>query len=97
MTTQIIPLVATPAQTLTVTLGGQACRIILTTRLTGLFMDLYVKDAPVVQGVICLNWTKIVREVYRGFVGDLVFRDTQGTEDPTYDGLGGRFELLYVS
>jgi hypothetical protein len=32
-----------------------------------------------------------------GFIGDLIFIDTQGTSDPNYTGLGSRFLLAYLS
>lgn len=38
--------------------------------------------AEVVLGVICHNATSIVRERYRGFVGDLAFYDLKGSDDP---------------
>lgn len=59
------------------------------------FLDLYVNDALIIAGVLCLNETLIVRDAYLGFLGDLVFVDTQGSDDPTIDGLGTRFLLTY--
>jgi hypothetical protein len=32
-----------------------------------------------------------------GFIGNLLFVDTQGSSDPTYDGLGSRFSLVYLT
>ena len=46
------------------------------------FLDLYVNDVLIVGGVLCLNETRIVRDVYLGFIGDLSFVDTQGSDDP---------------
>src|SRR5574337_2084133 len=93
---QLIPLKAVPSQKLNVTLGGQYCTINLYTLATGLFLDLLVNDAPILQGVRCLNNDRIVREPYLGFVGDLGFSDTQGASDPVYTGLGSRYQLLYL-
>ena len=90
-----IPLLVTPYQTLTVQLGRQSCRIAVRQRRTGLFVDLYVQDVPIVQGVKALDRVRIVRDAYRDFTGDLYFVDTQGTADPSFDGLGGRFLLLW--
>src|ERR1700744_2731252 len=39
------------------------------------FLDLYVNDALIIGGVLCLNQTRIVRDAYLGFVGDLAFMD----------------------
>ena len=33
---------------------------------------------------------------YLGFVGDLMFADTQGASDSSYDGLGTRYLLVYL-
>lgn len=95
MSTFTIPLSATPAQTLSVYLGAQRCRINVYQRLTGLFVDLYVNDVAVITGVLALNLVKVVREAYRGFAGDIFFLDTQGADDPTYDGLGSRYQLVW--
>jgi hypothetical protein len=92
----IVPVQAVPNQMLSVLLANQLCQITLRTRFFGLFMDLSVNDAPIVQGVICQNWNRIVRSAYLGFVGDLAFWDTQGSADPTFSGLGARFRLFYL-
>ena len=34
---------------------------------------------------------------YTGFIGNLLFIDTQGNSDPSYDGLGSRFSLVYLT
>jgi len=57
-------------------------------RVFWLFMDVSVNDVPVMQGVICQNWNRIVRSAYLGFVDDFVFWDAQGSADPTFSGLG---------
>jgi hypothetical protein len=47
------------------------------------FLDLFVNDALVIGGVLCLNDVRIVRDAYLGFVGDLSIIDTSGAgEDP---------------
>lgn len=94
--TQIIPLLATPSQTLSVRLGTQACTVHVYQKPTGLYLDLHVSDRLVVGGVACRNGDRIVRSAYLGFVGDLAFADTQGASDPEYGGLGSRWVLAYV-
>jgi len=91
-----IPLSAKPSQTLSVLLGGQNCQIRVYQKTTGVYLDLYVNNAAVVTGVIARDRVLIVRQSYLGFVGDLSFFDTQGTDDPTYDGLGSRYQLVYL-
>lgn len=95
MTVFVVPLIATPSQRLSVQLGDQSCRIVVRQRRTGLFVDIYEQDRPVILGVKALDRVKLVRGSYRGFAGDLFFVDTQGTADPAYDGLGGRFLLVW--
>jgi hypothetical protein len=93
---RVVPLQPAPAQTVYVTLGGQACRINVYTKRQGMFVDLYSSNAPVVTGVIAQWQNRIVRDAYFGFVGDLAFIDLLGKDDPTYDGLGSRYELAYL-
>lgn len=93
---QIIPTQAIPNQAITITLAGQPCQINVYQKLYGLFVDLYVANVLVVAGTPALNVTRIVRADYIGFVGDLIFIDTQGSDDPAYAGLGSRFHLAYL-
>lgn len=95
MATERIPLVAAPSQSLSVQLGAQSCRINVRQRRTGVFLDLYLQDVPVVQGVKAVDRKYLVRAAYTGFVGDLFFVDTQGTSDPEFAGLGSRWQLAW--
>lgn len=93
----IVPLQSIPSQTVTITLGGQPCQVDVRQKRTGVFLDLYVGGALVIAGVLCQDRNPLVRSVYLGFVGDLMFVDTLGTDDPTYDGIGSRWVLAYVT
>lgn len=93
---QVIPILPIVSQTLSVVLAGQPCRINIYAKSTGLFLDLYVSDALVIGGVLCLNTNLIVRDAYLGFTGDLAFFDLQGEDDPQPPGLGSRWPLCYV-
>jgi hypothetical protein len=92
-----IPIKATPNQRLKCVLGGQYCTIRLYTLSTGLYLDLLVNNAPIIQGQLCINDVILIREEYLGFIGDLIFNDTQGASDPDYTGLGSRYRLLYLT
>lgn len=93
---QVVPVQAVPNQVFSILLGGQACQIGLVTRFFGLYMDLAVNNEPILSGVVCQNLNRIVRYSYLGFVGDFWFKDTQGSDDPVYTGLGTRFILEYL-
>lgn len=97
MTIQFIPISPVASQSFTIKLGNQNCSIKIYQLTTGLFFDLYIDGNPIVIAMICLNLVGLVREDYLDFVGQLAFVDTQGTSDPTYDGLGSRFQLVYQS
>ncbi len=97
MTTQRIPLRAVRSQVLTVTLTKQACQMRVYTLTTGLYIDLYVNSVAIVTAVLCQDRVNLIRGSYSDFVGNLYFADTQGVNDPTYDGLGGRYALVYAS
>lgn len=94
--TDRIPLVAIPAQSLTITLGLQRCQIAVYQKSTGLYFDVFLAGLPVAVGVLCCNHTNLVRNKYTSFVGNLAFIDTMGVSDPDYTGLASRFRLVYV-
>jgi hypothetical protein len=93
---QIISLNAVPNQTLLTPVGNQNCRLSIFQTTNGMFMDVLVDEEPIIQGVLCLDRTLIVRDGYLGFIGDLMFIDTEGTNDPDYAGLGTRYALVYL-
>ncbi|MBV1834637.1 phage baseplate plug family protein [Novacetimonas pomaceti] len=95
MTMQQIPLVATAAQSLNVVLSQQLVRLDLRQRATGLFMDVWCNGTRVLCGVACLDRNPVVRDACFGVPGDLMFVDQQGTSDPSWDGLGTRYLLLW--
>ena len=93
MTVSILP---QKSQSISVDLAGQQCVVRLIQRESFLYMDLTVNGTPLIQGVPCLYGNKMVRYSYLGFSGDLVFMDNEGEQDPSYDGLGGRYVLYYI-
>lgn len=95
---QIIPLKSVPNQTATMLLASQLTKISLYTLIDGrLYADVLVNDQVIIQGVICQNANRLMRSAYLGFSGDLAFVDTKGSSDPTYDGLGARYQLWYLT
>jgi hypothetical protein len=93
----IVPLQPVPNQTLQTQLSGQACTFNVVQLAYGVFVDVYVGATLIIAGVIGLNLTLIVRSAYLGFLGDIVFFDTQGTTDPIYTGFGSRYQLVYLT
>lgn len=95
MTAQVIPLASVPSQVLSAQLDGATIRLDFIQRSTGLYVDIWLNNALIVAGAICLNATFIARYRYLGLPGDFTFIDLQGNSDPTYDGLGSRYVLIY--
>lgn len=93
----LIPLQAVPSQVVTCLLASQQCKIAVSQKNTGIFVNLYVNDALVIGGVIAEDRNRIVRSLYLGFIGDLAFFDIQGKADPYYTGIGTRYVLAYLS
>lgn len=94
----IVPLKSVPAQQLSILLNGQSCQIKVYQKFFGVFVDLYINNTTlIIGGVIGQNLNMIVRSLYLGFVGDIAFYDTQGTDDPDWTGLGSRFLLIYYT
>ena len=56
-----------------------------------------MNDGLIIGGVVAQNRNRIVRSAYLGFVGDFEFVDTQGTDDPIWNGLGTRWLLYYLA
>ena len=95
---QILPLQALPNQTLTILLAKQLVKLSIYTMVDGnMYMDVFVNHVAIITGVICQNQNRIVRDAYLGFIGDLAFNDTLGSDDPVYSGLGTRYQLFYLS
>jgi len=92
----VAPIAAVPAQTLSVSLGGQNCRINIFQKAADVFLDLFMDNAPVVLGRLCVDRVTLTPEQYTGFVGDLFFKDTLGASDPDYTGFGTRYTLNYM-
>lgn len=93
---QVIPLQAVPSQAVMATLAGQLVQVNAYQKAYGLFVDLYLNNVLLLAGVIAQDRTFIVRSTYLGFEGDLFFTDTMGSADPTYEGLGTRYQLTYA-
>jgi len=92
----VIPLTATPSQTFSIVLNQQNCKINVYQKSTGMYLDLYLNATKIISGVICRNLVRLVQQSYLGFVGDLAFLDTKGGDDPSYEGLGTRWILMYL-
>ena len=95
---QSIPLQPQPSQTLQTTVAGQNVTLNFYDKTDqGLFADVVADGVTLIIGVLCLDAVRLVPTDYLGFAGNFIFVDTQGSNDPTYDGLGSRFQLLYLT
>ena len=93
---KIIPLTPGQNQTLKVILADQLCKISIYENSTGLYLDLTVNANVIRTSVLCLNKVQMIKESYLGFIGRLMFFDTEGNSDPVSSGLGTRYELRYL-
>ncbi len=97
---QTVPLQAVPNQIAKAILGGQNVQIRVNQRGASLFADVNAGGVDIVTTVIARDLAPIVCRKYAGFVGNLVFVDTQGSAPPEYTGLGGttaRWQLVYLN
>ncbi len=94
---QTVPLQPVPAQVSKVVLGGQNCQINVYQKPQGIFVDITSDDVAIIAGTIARDIAPLVSRTYAGFIGNLLFIDTQGNSDPSYDGLGSRFSLVYLT
>lgn len=93
---QTVPLQPVPAQQLQIVLGGQNCQIAVYQKMSGLYVDLNSNGDDISVGVIARDVVPLTVS-YSGFIGNLLFTDTQGSQDPTYEGLGSRYQLVYLT
>jgi hypothetical protein len=92
-----IPLQAVPNQTLAVTLARQPVQLAVRQNGGSLYIDVMHNGLYIVRTRICRNRQRLLLDAgYRGFAGDFMFVDTQGSDDPQYAGLGVRYQLLYI-
>lgn len=95
---QTITLQPVANQTASVLVAGQLAGINLYTMSDrNLYIDILLNNVPILTGIICLDKTLIMRDAYLGFIGDFIFVDTQGSNDPQFSELGARYQFNYVS
>jgi hypothetical protein len=94
---QTIPLLPIPSQIVKAILENQNCQISIYQKQGNIFVDVNVDGTDFVVAVIGLNVVPIVCREYLGFQGNLLFIDSQGSNDPTYEGLGNRYNLVYLT
>lgn len=92
-----VPLQPVPAQVCKVILGGQNCQINLYQKPQGLFVDIAADGVDIEIATIARDIDPLISRDYLGFVGNLLFIDTQGNSEPNYAEIGTRFFLLYLT
>ena len=94
---QTVPLQPVPSQSTKVVLGGQNCQILVYQKPQGVFVDINADGVDISVGTIARDAVPLISREYAGFSGNLLFIDSQGSVDPSYDGLGDRFALVYLT
>ena len=94
---QSVPLQPVPSQSTKVVLGGQNCQILVYQKPQGVFVDINADGVDISVGTIARDTLRLISREYAGFSGNLLFIDSQGSADPSYDGLGDRFALVYLT
>lgn len=92
-----VPLQPVPSQQLQIVLGNQNCQIAVYMLGANIYVDLNSNGADISIAVIARDGVPLVPTAYLGFLGNLIFVDTQGSSDPTFNGLGSRYQLLYFT
>ena len=80
---QTVPLQPVPSQSTKVVLGGQNCQILIYQKPQGCFVDINADGVDIVVGIIGRDAVPLVCREYTGFIGNLIFIDTQGSDDPS--------------
>jgi hypothetical protein len=97
---QVIPISATPNQTLNVVLNNQNCQINLSARDGYVYLDLFVNNVNIIYGRK-LSLTPVLSYLYlqAEFVGNLMIINDDGNTDvnPDYTLFGITQSLLYYT
>lgn len=92
-----VPTAAVAAQSFGIVLAGQNCNMSIQQLNDSLYLSLQVSGGQILTNRVCLDRCLLVGdEAYRGFVGELMWIDTQGTDAPQAGGLGTRWQLIYL-
>ena len=94
---QTVPLQAIPNQSIIIQLNGQNGQLNVYQKSTGLFVDILLNNVVILGGVIARNQCLMLMNTYFGFSGDFMFIDNEGSSNPWYEGLSGRFTLMYLA
>ena len=94
---QTVPLQPVPSQSTKVVLGGQNCQILVYQKPQGVFVDINADGVDISVGTIARDAVPLICREYAGFIGNLLFIDTQGSDDPSDEGLGDRWTLVYLT
>lgn len=92
-----IPLRPLPGQKLFVVLNGQNCYFKVLSRRGHLFCGLTIDEAPVFDGMLCRDRLPLKQSRIQPLIGNLVFVDMDGEENPAWEGLGTRFRFIYFT
>lgn len=82
-----IPLQQVPNQTFGVTIQGSTYELTLNSRLGDMYLSVVKDNEPVIYNRICQNNNPI---------GQFIFTDISGTENPAYTGFNDRFKLVWT-
>jgi len=94
---QTVPIQPIPSQIVKAVLGNQNVQIGIYYKTQGIFVDVNSDGADVATSVLARDAVELVCRHYTGFKGNLMFIDSMGSSDPTYDLLGTRYNLVYLA
>ena len=93
-----IPLIAVASQRVSVVLADQNVQLNVFQKTDCMYVDVSMDGDSIVRTKAARNRSRLLlATTYRGFVGDLVWVDTLGDEQPYYTGIGSRWFLLYLT
>lgn len=90
-----IPLTAIPFQTVNAVVNGQNYRITVRQLGVALFTSLMVDGAQVTSNVIASVNSGLIPHAQTLANTQIYWVDTQGADNPRYDGLGDRWRLIF--
>jgi hypothetical protein len=92
-----IPIQPVPSQQVKVVLADQNCQIAIYQKAQGVFVDLNSNGDDISVATLAHNAVPLDPRDYAGFSGNLIFIDTQGLDDPSFEGFNSRWFLIYFT
>lgn len=93
----VVPLSAVPSQKMQIVINNQDVTLTIAQRGSNVYADISVGTTIVRSGAICLDRVPILQPSTTTFIGNLIFIDMSGHNNPDWREYGSRYMLIYYT